>query len=126
MDEIAQGAIKTGVDLIDAIRAAKSAILTPSFRTGRVFISTSGSGQSASFLMPSSLSADYTQTRVAAQMQEFIEIYNDAVAGGYITDASDVNADLAAMLVDDRLATVTRQRLDVTSIRFPGSGLIAA
>jgi hypothetical protein len=121
LDEIAQGAKATTTDLIDAIRAAKSAVLTPGFRKGHVFVSTSGSGQSSSFLIPTELTAHYTQTLLSAQYWEFIKIYNEAVASGRITDATDVDSDLAAMLQDDRLQTVTRRRTDHTNIRFPSS-----
>lgn len=117
LDDIAQGAKTSALDLIEAIRAAKAAVLTPSFKSGRVYVSTSGNGQSASFLIPSAVSADFTPTRVAAQLQEFIEIYNDCVADGLITDASDVDADLAVMLADDRLQSVTSRRADFSSLR---------
>lgn len=121
LDQIAQGAKTAGLDLIDAIRAAKSSVLTPGFRTGRVFVSTSGSGQSASFLIPTELTSHFEPTRIAAQYQEFIEIYLDAVTAGSITDESDVDADLAAMLHDDRLQTITHRQVDTTNIRIPGS-----
>ena len=126
LDEIAQGAINTGNDLITALRAAKSAVLTPSFKQGKVFINTSGNGQSASFLIPSAISSDFTPTRIAAQFQEFIEIYNDCIAQGLITDTSLTESDAAVMAQDDRLQTVTHQRLDVTGIRWPGSGVQVA
>ena len=119
LDDIAQGAKSSGVDLIDCIRAAKKSILTNSFKAGRVYVSTSGSGQSHSFLIPSALTADFTPTRMAAQMQEFVEIYNDCVAAGLITDSSDVDTDAAVMMADDRLQTITERSLDLTAIRLP-------
>lgn len=122
LDEIAQGAKATTTDLIDAIRAARAAVLSPSFKQGRVYVSTSGSGQSASFLIPSALSADFTPTRVAAQLQEFVEIYNFGVDQGLITDATALDDDLRVMLADDRLQTVTSRLNDFTCVRFPGMG----
>ena len=121
LDDIAQGAKAANIDLIDAIRAAKKSILTNSFKAGRVYVSTSGSGQSHSFLIPSALTADFTPTRMAAQMQEYVEIYNDCVAAGLITDSSDVDTDAAVMAQDDRLLTVTDRRLDLTGLRFPAT-----
>ena len=127
LDEIAQGAAQTSVDLIDAIRAAKKQVYTSSFKQGRVYVATSGSGQSASFLIPSELTSDFSPVKVADQLQEFVEIYSDCVTGfggqvtPSITDATDVATDLAAMLADDRLQTVTHQRLDITSIRWPAT-----
>lgn len=126
LDDIAQGAKSSGVTLIQAIRDTKSAVLSSSFKQGRVYISTSGNGQSASFLIPSTLTSDYTPTRVAAQLMEFVEIWNNAVTNGQITntqDTSDATTDsnLAVMLADDRLASVTARRLDITGIRFPGT-----
>jgi hypothetical protein len=135
LDDIAQGAIQSSVKLIDAIRAAKSAVLTPAFKTGRVFVSTSGNGQSASFLIPSTLAADYTPTKVAAQMMEFVEIYSDCIAtkdanGNTITpvfaDADPVQTQLAGMLADDRLQSVRQQQGDFSSIRFPSYGGVRA
>ena len=134
LDDIAQGAIQSGVKLIDAIRAAKSAVLTPAFKTGRVFVSTSGNGQSASFLIPSTLAADYTPTKVAAQMMEFVEIYQSCIAtkdanGNTVTpvfaDTDSVATQLAGMMADDRLQGVTAQRLDITGLRWPTTSLQA-
>ena len=120
LDDLAQQAKKSDVDLIDVIRAAKSAVQSASFKSGRFYVSSSGSGQSHSFLIPSAYTAEFTTIMVAAQYQEFVEIYNDNVGWGLITDATDVDADLAVMLADDRLQTVNARRLDITGIRFPG------
>ena len=119
LDDLAQEAKAGGVDLIDVIRAAKKALQTNSFRQGRIYVSTSGSGQSHSFLMPSTYTAEFTPVMVAAQFQEFVEIYNDSAALGLITDSTAADYDCAVMLADDRLQTVDSRRLDITAIRFP-------
>jgi hypothetical protein len=117
---IARGAKSAGADLLVALQAAYDSVATPGFRTGRVFISTSGSGQSASFLIPSELTADYSPTRVAAQYQEFIEIFNDLFSAGLITDGFDIDSCLAKMLEDARLQSVTRRRNDYSTARLAG------
>ena len=122
LDEIAQGAKATGSTLIEAIRAAKTALNSSSFKTGRVYVSTSGNGQSASFLIPSTLSADYTPTRVNAQMMEFVNIWNESVSGGLITNQADTDTNLAVMMADDRMQSITARQIDVSSIRFPSFG----
>jgi hypothetical protein len=121
LDILASEAKSKNADLIDYLRAARNAIANNSFRQGRIYVSTSGSGQSHSFLVPSQLTADFTPTRIFAQFQEFVEIYNDALANGLITDASDADADAAVMAQDDRLYTVTDRRLDLTGLRFPAT-----
>jgi len=120
LDDLAQQAKAGAIDLIDVIRAAKTAVQTNSFRAGRIYVSSSGSGQSHSFQIPQIYTADFSVVQIAAQYQEFVEIYNDNVGWGLITDASDVDSDLRVMLNDDRLQTVTTRRLDITGIRFPG------
>lgn len=128
LDEIAQFAIQSNIDLLTAIRANKTALNTGTFKQGRIFISTSGNGQSASFAIASQLAADFTPTRVNAQFMEFIEIWNDCVTSTTITDtvnttAAVTNANLAAMLADDRLQTITARETDYTGIRFPYGGV---
>jgi hypothetical protein len=120
LDDLAQEAKAGAVDLIEVIRAAKKNVQGPSYRQGRIYVSSTGSGQSHSFLIPQTYTADFTPVQIAAQYQEFVEIYNDNVGWGLITDATNVDADLAVMLADDRLQTVNARRLDITGIRFPG------
>jgi hypothetical protein len=119
LDDLAQQAKKTSVDLIDVIRAAKSAVQSNSFRNGRIYVSSSGSGQSHSFQIPQTYTADFSVVQIAAQYQEFVEIYTDNVGWGIITDPTNADTALAAMLADDRLQTVTERRLDITGLRFP-------
>ena len=119
LDDLAQSAKNTSTDLIDVIRAAKAAVQNNSFKSGRIYVSSSGSGQSHSFQIPQTYTADFSVVQIAAQYQEFVEIYNDNVGYGLITDASAVDADLAVMLADDRLQTVTDRRLDITGLRYP-------
>lgn len=126
LGSIGRGAKSTTTDLIDALNAAADSVMTGGFKAGRVFVSTSGSGQSASFLIPSQFTAEFSPVQLAKQFQEFIEIYNDAVTNGLITDPSKLDANVAAMLLDDRLQTVDSRRLDITGIRFPGGYTAAA
>lgn len=119
LDDLAQQAKKSAVDLIDVIRAAKAAVQGNSFRQGRIYVSSSGSGQSHSFQIPQIYTADFSTVQVAAQYQEFVEIYNDCVGWGLISDSTNADAVLAVMLADDRLQTVTDRRLDITGLRFP-------
>jgi len=119
LDDLAQEAKAGTVNLIDVIRAAKKAVQTASFCSGRIYVSSSGSGQSHSFQIPQTYTADFSTVQIAAQYQEFVEIYNDNVGYGLITDATNADAVLAVMLADDRLQTVTERRLDITGLRFP-------
>lgn len=129
LTSLARSAVANSLDLIDCIYAAQDAIQTNSFKQGRIYVSTSGSGQSHSFTIPQMYTAEFSPTKLAEQYQEFVEIYNDC-ASGYngnqaptITDSSNAMADLAAMLNDDRLQTVNAQRLDITGLRFPGNAM---
>jgi hypothetical protein len=119
LDDLAQQAKTSAVNLIDVIRAAKSAVQSNSFRAGRIYVSSSGSGQSHSFQIPQTYTADFSVVQIAAQYQEFVEIYTDNVGWGIITDPTNADTALAAMLADDRLQTVTERRLDITGLRFP-------
>ena len=119
LGSIARGAAAGTVDLIDALVAAYESVGTASFKSGRIYVSSSGNGQSHSFLIPSQFTASFSTERIAEQYQEFIEIYNDSVAAGLITDGTDLSADLAVMLADDRLQTVESRRLDISGIRMP-------
>jgi hypothetical protein len=119
LDDLAQEAKAGTVNLIDVIRAAKKSVQSNSFRAGRIYVSSSGSGQSHSFQIPQTYTADFSTVQIAAQYQEFVEIYNDNVGYGLITTPTDADAVLAVMLADDRLQTVTERRLDITGLRFP-------
>ena len=119
LDDLAEQAKATAVDLIDVIRAAKKAVQSNSFRAGRIYVSSSGSGQSHSFQIPQTYTADFSTVQIAAQYQEFVEIYNHNVGYGLIPTPTDADAVLAVMLADDRLQTVTERRLDITGLRFP-------
>lgn len=119
LDDLAYQAKAKDIDLIDVIRAAKTAVQTNSFRSGRIYVSSSGSGQSHSFQIPQTYTADFSVVQIAAQYQEFVEIYNDNVGWNLITDATAVDNDLKVMLADDRLQTVTDRRLDITGLRYP-------
>lgn len=123
LNYLARQAQAKSLSLIDALNSAQDEQLTPAFRSGRVFTSTSGNGQSASFQIPQLYTADYTPTKIAEQLQEFIEIYNDCLSFGLFVATDDLTTvQLPAMLADDRLQTVDCRRLDITNIRFPVVG----
>ena len=103
LGSIARGATANAVSLYDALVAAYDSVGTASFKSGRIYVSTSGSGQSHSFLIPSQFTSAFSPEKIAEQYQEFIEIYADNVAGGLITGSTTDAENLAVMLADDRM-----------------------
>ena len=73
--------------------------------------------------MPTTYTSGFSQEKVVEQYQEFIEIFNDNVTWGLITDQSNTQACLAVMMADDRMQTVDTRRTDLTGLRFPGGGI---
>lgn len=123
--QIGRQATIGAMDLKEALEAAYDALVNSNFRAGRIFMSTSGNGQSASFIIPQQYTAAFAPDRLAQQFQEYIEIYDDSVANGLITDSTAIESDIAVMLADDRLQTVSARRIDITGIRFPGGAIVA-
>lgn len=112
--QIAKGAKDSGTLLKDALIATQAKATDAAFLTGRLLVSTSGSGQSASFQISTS---GYSQDVFVGLTEEFINILDDTVAAG--TSATDVDGLFEAMCGDDRLQGVRVQHGDFTSLRFP-------
>jgi hypothetical protein len=115
------------VYLQDALLAFQASIFTPSFKTGRVVVNTSGGGQSASFNVPQ-LGGQFSQEQVFALSEELLEVYDTAVATlaaatpGFNPQADDTTSEPAVfntMLEDDRLQGVRVMHGDFTAIRLP-------
>ncbi len=114
--QIAKGAKDSTTSLKDALIAVQGKATDASFLTGRLLISTSGNGQSASFQIST---AGFTQDVFVGLTEELINILEDAVANGASEDAAQIDALFMAMCGDDRLQGVRVQHGDFTSLRFP-------
>lgn len=99
--QIVEAARASSSSLKSALLSAQGQVFSPSFKTGRIVISQSGSGQSGSFLIPSN-SVEWTQDNVFALTEELLGLHDQVVAAG--TDESDLNALFAAMTANDLLA----------------------
>ncbi len=118
--QICEGAKATSSTVKQALIATQAAAADNSFKKGRIITSTSGNGQSASFAFFSPTGASgFTQDNVVGLTEEFVNILDDAVAGGIIDDPNTVDATFAAMVTDDRLVGIRQQMGDFTSLRFP-------
>lgn len=122
---IEAGAIPAQQKVYEALLAFQAAVNSPSFRQGRVMVSTSGNGQSASFEL-GMLGREYTQENVFAASEQFFDILTDALANNQALtdDGTEANsrAIFAAMVADDRLQTVNRRGADFTLLNFPQTG----
>ena len=122
--QIVEGAIPGKLKMSEALLAFQQGIYGPSFKQGRVLISTAGNGQSASFEV--GVGKEYTQANVFAVSEEFFDILEDSLANtpGLADDGAEANsrAVFAAMRSDDRLQTVNRKGSDFTLLGFPQTG----
>ena len=125
--QIAEGAVASSSKISEALLAFASAINSGSFRTGKILISTSGSGQHASFQMDVT-GREFTPDNLAAMSEEFFDILSDTLANNpsLVDDgtATSTRAIFAAMRQDDRLYGVTRRGSDNTLLGFPQVGQI--
>lgn len=121
---LARDAKNNGKFLEDAINDLQDLINSPSFRQGRILASTSGNGQSAAWQQAQTYAAEFTPAKIAAQVQEFAEVYEFCVAAGTITENSDPEQDYRAMCNDDRLQTINRRRSDFTLLNWPQTGML--
>ena len=113
--QIVEGAKKAATTVKDALIATQAAATDSSFKKGRILVSTSGNGQSASFQIASS---GYSQEVFVGLTEEFINVLDDSVtAGAPDTDATTANALFSAMCADDRLMGIREQHGDWTSLR---------
>jgi len=121
--QLAEGAKKTGSTFKETLLAFQSAITDqPSFRKGKILVSTSGSGQSSSFQI-SNLGQQLIPENWLAMTEEFFDILDDTLGAFALTDDGTPNATdniFNAMKQDSRLYGVTASGLDVTLIGLPG------
>lgn len=123
--QIAQSAIANSLTLGEAILAAQGAVYTPSFQQGRLLVSTSGSGQSASFEIAVN-GKDFTQDTIFAMLEEFLDVLTATCTQyGYSDDANPVNTEIirAAMCQSDSLRGIRSQMLDVSGLNYPATSL---
>lgn len=116
--QIVEGAKGGTVPIKSALISAQAAATDSSFKKGRVLISTSGNGQSASFQISSS---GFSQETFVGLTEEFINVLDDAIAAGATDtgEATDSDALFTTMCQDDRLVGIRTQMGDFTSLRFP-------
>jgi len=121
--QLAEGAKKTASTFYSTLLAFQSAITDqPSFRKGKILVSTSGSGQSSSFQM-SAMGQQLIPENWLAMTEEFFDILADTLGSFALTDDGTSSATtniFNAMLQDSRLYGVTATSLDVTLIGMPG------
>ena len=109
--------IKRGIpadgSILEGLNAFQEAIATNTFRTGRLLVSTSGSGQSASFVIPGQVT-QLSQETACALSEELFRVHDDAVTNG--ADAADKEAMFTAMADDDRLRGVRQLHGDFSNL----------
>lgn len=117
--QVVEGAKLSASSVKSALIATQAAATDSSFKKGRIAVSVSGNGQSASFQIGSN---GYTQDVFVGLTEELIQVCDDTVAAGYGTDdGSPSNSDtlFAAMCADDRLVGIRTQQGDFTALRYP-------
>ncbi len=119
--QLAEGAKATASTLGEALLAYQSQLFSASFKSGRIYISTSGSGQSASFAAPQA-GIQVKQEDLVALSEELLSVLSDTVARGFVDDTSATDALFQAMCDDDRCRGVRTRGLDVTLIGLPIMG----
>lgn len=123
--QIVEGAIAAGQKISEGLLGFQTSLNSPTFRTGRVVSSTSGSGQSAAFEQQV-LGREWTPENAFALSEEFFSIYELALANNpsLADDGAEASsrAILAVMFCDDRLQIVNRRGTDFTLLNFPQTG----
>lgn len=120
--QIVEGAIAGATTVGASLLAFQTSITSDSFKRGRIIVSTSGGGQSASFELGVQ-GKEFTQDNVLAMSEQFFDILSDALT--YNTALTDdgnetsSRAILAQMMADDRLQTVTRRAADFGMLNWP-------
>jgi hypothetical protein len=114
--QIVEGAKSSASTVKAALIATQAAATDSSFKKGRILVSTSGNGQSASFQIAAS---GYSQDVFVGLTEEFINVLDDAVAAGAVDDTTQPDALFNSMCSDDRLVGIRSQMGDFTSLRFP-------
>lgn len=91
-------------------------------KSGRLVIASAGAGHQVSFALPM-IGQQLAQDEVFALSEEFFAIYADASAGLTETNPGDNDATIfAAMMADDRMASITEVRQDYSLLRYPSYG----
>ncbi len=125
--QIAEGAKSTTSTLKDAVVALQSLVCSPSFKTGKVVISQSGSGQSGSYLMPSG-DNNWTPANVGGLCEELLQMIeaadpvtlpDDATPSNTEALRSNIAANIMAGNVPDAVRSVGG---DFTLIGIPAFG----
>ncbi len=125
--QIAQGAIDNTLTLREALVAAQKSVWLPSFQTGRILVSQSGSGQSGSFQMAGS-GNEWTQDNIFGMLEEFLMLldWSDVIVLPDVATPESTEALRAAMAIDimaGNIPQAIRQvGIDVTLIGFPQQG----
>lgn len=123
------GAIPAKAGVRDTLLAYQGNVTSESFKRGRLLISTSGNGQSASHQM-STPGFEFGPVEVQALSEQLIRIFEDAVANdSTLSDDGDQThsrAILTAMLSDDRMQSINRRGMDSTLLGFPQTGNLTA
>jgi hypothetical protein len=129
LNQVAQGAIAQAITLTAALTAVQTQCNSASFAKGRIFVSQSGSGQSASFQIGVA-GAEWTPDNVFGLTQELIELIATVCADGsfaYGLDDTTQTAALAqAMMANDSLAGIRQQCGDWTGLNIPSIGGVPA
>ena len=117
--QIVEGAKSSSSSVKSALVATQSAATDASFKKGRIAVSVSGNGQSASFLIGNN---GFTQDVFVGLTEELIWVLDFVVASSLGTDdGNPANSDalFTAMCADDRLVGIRQQHGDFTALRYP-------
>lgn len=124
--QLVEGAVASKSTLREALLGFQAGINGASFRQGKVIVSTSGNGQSASFAIGMQ-GNEYTQDAVFGLSEELCEILDDTASNNptLCDDATEAatRALFAAMQQDDRLQSVNRLSADFTLLNWPQTGI---
>ena len=98
--QIAEGAKGAASALKDALLAAQAAIINaPTFRSGRIVVSQSGSGQSGSFQI-GFVGAEWTPENVAGLTEELLQLVEQCtVRDGMTDDGNPENTEVLRLAI---------------------------
>lgn len=117
--QIVEGAKASASPVKAALLATQSAATDSSFKKGRITVSVSGNGQSASFQIGAN---GFTQDVFVGLTEELITVLEDCIpltANGDTGKSADSDALFTAMRADDRLVGIRTQMGDFTGLRYP-------
>lgn len=92
-----------------------------SIQGGRLITAHTGAGKAVSFALPQ-IWQSFTQEEWFSLTEQLQQCYADALTSLGIEDPEDGSKDadiFAAMMADDRLATITSTQKDFSTLRFP-------